>query len=73
MLPLVWTVEPTLTEVPVVVKFATKAVTFVLYGTVTAIECVASVIVPVAGGETMLKAVIALLEAGATVTVTVYA
>ena len=58
---------------PVWVIVGASAVTFVPYGTVTAIVCAASVIVPVAEGETKLKAVIALsladVEAMITVTV----
>jgi len=54
--PLVWIVEPIFTETPVVVKFATKAVTLVPNGTVTAIAV--PVMVPVDAGLVKENAVI---------------
>jgi hypothetical protein len=58
--PLVWTVEPTFIEAPVVVKLATKAVTFVPNGTVTAMPVPA--MVPVDAGLVSENAVIAFAE-----------
>jgi hypothetical protein len=58
---------------PVCVIVGTRAITFVPYGTVTAMVCVDSVITPVAAGEAKLNAVIALAVFVATVTVTTYA
>jgi hypothetical protein len=65
VVPLTCTVEPTLTLEPVVVNVATNAITFVPYGTVTAMVFAFSSIAPVAAGLTNEKAVMALaLESG---------
>jgi hypothetical protein len=45
---------------PVCMMVGTRAVTFVPYGTVTAMVCVDSVITPVTAGEAKLNAVMAL-------------
>ena len=60
--PLVWMAEPTLTEAPVVVNVAIKAVTSVPKGTVKATVFADSLIVPVTAGLIKLKAVKALEE-----------
>jgi hypothetical protein len=62
-----------MTVVPVVVKVATRAVTGVPYGTVTAMVLFTSSIVPTAPVNPANEyAVIALAEFAATLTVTVY-
>ena len=63
---------PTVTDAPVVVKVATRAVTLVPDGTVRAMVCAVSLMVPVTAGDSpeKLKAVMALAELRATVTVT---
>ena len=76
--PLTCRAAPTLTEAPVVVKVATRAVRLVPAGTVRAIVWAASLTVPTTGGARpwKLKAVMALAALGvgpgpaATVTVT---
>lgn len=60
VVPLTWTVEPTLTEAPVVVKLATRAFTAVPVGTVTAM--LVPLIEPVAEGEAKPKEVIAFAD-----------
>ena len=70
VVPLTCGVTPTLTDEPVVVKVATRAVTFVPNGTVTAI--LVPEITPVAAGVVKLKAVISFVVLGLNVTVTVY-
>jgi hypothetical protein len=62
VVPLTWGVPPTATEAPVVVKVATRAVTLVPKGTVSAmVEGVPSVMTLLTAGDTKLKAVMALL------------
>ena len=68
--PLTCGVALTATELPVVVKVATSAVTSVPNGTVTAISV--PVITPATAGLVKPKAVISLAELAAIVTVTVY-
>ena len=68
VVPLACVVVLTFTDAPVVVKVATRAVTFVPKGTVTAI--LVSVITPTATGLVKLKAVISFAGLAATVTVT---
>ncbi len=69
VVPLTWTVAPTFTEAPVVVKLAWRAVTAVPKGTET--KMAVPVMVPAAAGETMLNAVMSLAGLSRTVTVTV--
>jgi hypothetical protein len=71
--PLVCAVVPTFTPVPVVVKFAVRAVTSVPDGRVTDIVFASSFTVPGnAVNPTNENAVMALAEFGATVMITVY-
>jgi hypothetical protein len=57
--PLVCTVAPTITLAPFVLNAAISAVTFVPYGTVTAMVFAVPLIVPAAGGLAKAKAVMA--------------
>ena len=65
VVPLVCVTAPTLTDAPVVVKVATRAVRSVPNGTVTAIVLPLSLTVPL---PSMVKAVIALAGLAATLT-----
>ena len=73
VVPLVCTTVPTLTEAPVEINVAFKAITFVPEGTDTATVFEESVIVPVAAGLAKLKLVRAFAVLAPTVTVTMYA
>ncbi len=64
--PLVWGTPPTLTDAPVVANVATRCARSVPEGTVTAMVCAVSSIVPTAAGlrPWKLKAVMALAVEG---------
>ena len=70
VVPLVCTTVPTLTDAPVETKVATKAVTFVPKGTVSATVFADSVIVPLTAGLAKVKLVKAFAGLATTVTVT---